>query len=945
MNAMRRTLVLLALFPAIATASEPVELLTNGGFEDGLAGWNPDAGYELTNSPQAAHQGKACLTGEVISPNRHLSLVRRVPVKLGNRYALTLWAKATNRTKVVIRAIQPGTAPSTPKVDARKMVATFENIPNQWRRYTCALPVHSDGILELHIIAPSSHGAPAGRIWLDGFSLRETKMPPFTSISGGQGFNDEPALATATDGTLYTAHIAFANGSDSLHITRFRPSGEKLQRLDAWQPVGGPNTYLLGTTAVSTGNGVFILYASEVDKNWDIYAVRCTPDGPTKPIRISTGPEVDIKPAAAWDGQRLHIAWESNPNGRRTVQATTLSDGKLDKPVALSAPTVSSYAPSITVTPAGPFVAWHAFQDNNYDIFLARRSAQGDWHPKPIRLTTAPTIDRHAKLFTRGDQLWLLYENAQVGSEAKNYTIGATQNRHLIFARVDAANDPATTQPLTIPQGSQPNSPLAGRSEAPDVAVDAMGRIWIVYRKPDINAKAWDVLATCFNGTQWSTPIPVSHIKGMDRRPALALTDGRAFIAYQADPNPKSFPSIEQAQAATSDVYLAGLDLELTRPAAPMKMVPLAESDAPFRPGRLRLDHGEDTPTPSLQYQGEKLNLYFGDLHEHTEMSICNRVGDQSIDESYQNMRDIVRHDFACATDHGYNHNPYSWFHTAKLARVNDDPQHFLTFLGEEWTSTFEEYSEEHPYGFYGHRNLIFADSYFPRWFNARNRQTPAQLWEDLRKLNADFVNIPHQLADTGNVPTDWNFTDEQAQPVAEIMQVRGSYEHQGAPRAAGRLTPEPGYFLQDAWARGIVIGVIASPDHGGGYGKACVFAPELTRTAILDALRARRCYGTTAAKIFLDVRVNGHIMGEKLTTQPGDSVEVSIHADCPAEIDRIEVCRNNQFIYINRPDGKQATLTFTDRQPLPGFSYYYVRLIQTNQEIAWTSPVWFGAK
>ena len=32
---------------------------------------------------------------------------------------------------------------------------------------------------------------------------------------------------------------------------------------------------------------------------------------------------------------------------------------------------------------------------------------------------------------------------------------------------------------------------------------------------------------------------------------------------------------------------------------------------------------------------------------------------------------------------------------------------------------------------------------------------------------------------------------------------------------------------------------VIAAPDHGGGYGKACVFAPEPTREAILDAIRA----------------------------------------------------------------------------------------------------------
>jgi hypothetical protein len=140
------------------------------------------------------------------------------------------------------------------------------------------------------------------------------------------------------------------------------------------------------------------------------------------------------------------------------------------------------------------------------------------------------------------------------------------------------------------------------------------------------------------------------------------------------------------------------------------------------------------------------------------------------------------------------------------------------------------------------------------------------------------------------------------------------------------------------------VIGVIASPDHGGGYGKACVFAPELTRQAILDALRARHCYGVTAAKIFLDVRVNGRLMGEKTAAPAGKSVEVKIRTRCPAEIERIEVCRNNRFIYTNRPTGREAELVFVDREPLPGRSYYYVRVIQKDNEMAWSSPVWFGA-
>jgi hypothetical protein len=177
------------------------------------------------------------------------------------------------------------------------------------------------------------------------------------------------------------------------------------------------------------------------------------------------------------------------------------------------------------------------------------------------------------------------------------------------------------------------------------------------------------------------------------------------------------------------------------------------------------------------------------------------------------------------------------------------------------------------------------------------------------------------------------------------MFQTRGSYEHRGAPRQAQRTAPDGGYFLQDAWARGIVIGAIASPDHGGGYGKACVWAPELSRTAILDALRARRCYGTTAAKIVLDVRVEGRLMGEKLRAPAGKSVQVDVRAECPAAIARVEICRNNQFIYAKQPEGRRCELSFVDREPPAGRCYYYVRVIQQDDEIAWSSPVWFGAE
>ncbi len=908
-----------------AVSADPVELIDNGGFEDGVSGWRLDAKHELVTGAAAAHRGKACVTGTVEEPNQALKILKRVPVTAGNLYQFSIWARATKGTKLVLFATMPGSK-------VRANIAAWKSVGRTWKKYTTSITVSQTGTAALEIIAPSSHGAPAGQIWIDDVSLLEQSMPPVVDASQGKGFNDEPAMAAAADGTVTVAWNSFRDGADSLQIARYRPTVKGLQRLGAWQVVGGKGTYVLGPTAVSAGKEAIVLYAAEVAGNWDIHAVTVGAGGPGKPIAITSHAGVDVKPSAAWRDGTLWVAWESNRNGCRQVFATSVRDGKAAPPTAVSAAGMSSYGPSIaSLRSGGVAVAWHGFREHNYDVFLRRRSADGTWG-KERRLTRAPTIDRHPVLVARDDELWIVYENATTSK----YNIGKSTNRRLIVGKLTASG-------LQTPM-NYAKAPLYARGEGASAAFDTDGRLWVAYLVPRLPRAGWDAVLTCYNGKTWERPNHLSKDKGMDRRPGLAIVGGRACVAFQTDNLPRSWTTVDETASAKSVISLADVETASAPRAVEPALGTFTEPDDAFEAASLRVERGEDAATPTITYQGETLKLFYGDMHEHTDVSICGRTSDQTIDESYQHMRDLVSLDFACVTDHGYNLNPYLWYLTAKLARANEDAR-YLTFLAEEWTSSFKKYSVKHPYGYYGHHNIILSDTYFPRWWNARNEQTPADVWEDLRKMNANFVLIPHQIADTGNVPCAWDYTDETAQPVAEIFQTRGSYEYKGTVREANRSTPKRGYFIQDAWARGIVIGVIASPDHGGGYGKACVYAKDLTREAILDALRKRRCFGTSAARIFLDVRVNGHLMGEKVAAAPGKTVEVKVATRCPMPIARIDICRNNQFIYTKNPKAKTAEFTFTDRDPVAGRSYYYVRIIQEDEEIAWSSPVWLGAK
>ena len=757
--------------------------------------------------------------------------------------------------------------------------------------------------------------------------------PWITAVEPNQGFNDEPALAVTPSGEVFVGWISYRDGADALVIAQYSHEGDRFIKESEWVALGGEGTYLLDLEAAATEAGAYFAFAREVDGDWDVFAVSVDASGPDEPVAIAAGLETQIKPSAAWHDGTLFVAWESNKDSKRQIHAASLRNGVVTAPERVSPDSASNYGPSAVAVGDGRIaVAWHGYHEHNYDVFLRQRSASGEWG-QVKRLTTAPGIDRHARLVSHDDDLWVVYEHARM----EKYYVGRTDERHLVAARV-------TPRGLEAPADYWKSSPLVtNRSEAGSAAFDSQGRLWIAYQQPREPRGGWAVRIVGYTGEGWIGPRGLSQRRSMDRPAPIALKGNRLLLAFQADNFSDTWSQSDPdfTDNARSQILLASVDTGQAPPAAPaMPLAALEEPVEPFDPATLHASYGEDAETPSIEYNGERYFLYFGEFHEHSDISICNRCGDQSLDENYQCRRDINRLDFVAMTDHGYNIVPYLWNYSAKMVRANFDAGRLVTFLGEEWTSSFEDYDEERPWGYYGHRNLVFADPYFPKWWTAYNGDSPADLWEELRGMNADFVQIPHQLADTGNVPVDWDYADEEAQPVAEIFQTRGSYEYPGAPRHANNATGEAGNYIQDAWARGLKIGVIASPDHGGGLGKAGVWAKEKTREAILEGVRARRTLGTTAARIRIDFRVNGHLMGE--VGQSGDGpIIVVADVQSPQPIKSIEICRNNEFIYSASPGEPEASIEFADQTPPDGPSYYYLRVIQDDGEVGWSSPVW----
>ena len=95
------------------------------------------------------------------------------------------------------------------------------------------------------------------------------------------------------------------------------------------------------------------------------------------------------------------------------------------------------------------------------------------------------------------------------------------------------------------------------------------------------------------------------------------------------------------------------------------------------------------------------------------------------------------------------------------------------------------------------------------------------------------------------------------------------------------------------------------------------MYAPELTRKSIWQAIQNRRCYALTGDRIELDVRLNDARMGEEIMA--GGEREIRVTARGRDVLDKIEVIKNN----------KPLKRYFGPRAPEPGDTFQGVIRIE----------------
>ena len=215
-----------------------------------------------------------------------------------------------------------------------------------------------------------------------------------------------------------------------------------------------------------------------------------------------------------------------------------------------------------------------------------------------------------------------------------------------------------------------------------------------------------------------------------------------------------------------------------------------------------------------------------------------------------------------------------------------------------------------------------------------------ALLHQELRRTGG--IAIAHTTGSTHG--TDWKTVDNVVEPVVEMYQgLRQNYERLDAPRAFSE-GDTPGVYrdkgmVSNAWASGQRLGVIASSDHVSTHASyAMVYTDDSSREGILESIRARRTYAATD-NIVLDVRSNGHMMGAELAGEETPELVIRVRGTAP--VARLVVVKDNEIAYSAEPGDRTVDLSWRDQEGPQGTSFYYVRVEQSDGQLAWSSPFW----
>jgi hypothetical protein len=309
------------------------------------------------------------------------------------------------------------------------------------------------------------------------------------------------------------------------------------------------------------------------------------------------------------------------------------------------------------------------------------------------------------------------------------------------------------------------------------------------------------------------------------------------------------------------------------------------------------------------------LRRYWADLHGQSGETI----GMGTAEDYFRYARDKAFIDVVGHQGNDFQITDAFWQKLNALTAQFDRPGKFVCLPGYEWSGNT---------GMGGDRNVFFRREGRPIRRSSHilvEGQTSTDAVYTADKLFAALANEDCRvIAHVGGRYADVKYAhDGRIERTVEVHSSWGTFE----------------WLLHDAFEMGYRVGVVChSDDHKGRPGAttpgastfgaigglSCYFMPELTRDALFEALRARRHYGTTGTRLFLDVRgtfaadvtgfaedpqlgparefpVREVLMGD-IVRPAGVPMKLSVEAIGTAPLECVDVLHGKQVVQSARP-------------------------------------------
>ena len=358
------------------------------------------------------------------------------------------------------------------------------------------------------------------------------------------------------------------------------------------------------------------------------------------------------------------------------------------------------------------------------------------------------------------------------------------------------------------------------------------------------------------------------------------------------------------------------------------------------------------------------MGIFFGDLHGHSLLSdgfyTCG-AAEGRFDHTrntpaafFRYARDVAHLDFAALTDH------VTCLDAPKLRELMAEADRwntaarFVAFGGYEWQRTGDSSAGEK----IGDHVPVYFPSAEAGLAAPGAGQTAVNRF--CRGVSA-ADGVAHAAHPSYWGLTDWRLDYGSVRPNAaivftELNVVDGCY----VPRTYCTEYPGcedwhpsgiPGRSLQEGLVAGAVVGFVGESDsHDGRPGSGPltgVWAETLERRTVLDALRRRRVFATSGARIRIEAfTVAGLAMGETGAVAARRAL-VAIRIRGTAPVASVELVMGTRGAPVPlgafrcwEPGAKSVALREHVRLP-DAASFWYVRVTQKDGQRAWGSPVW----